>query len=151
MHLLHLYVCLYSDFWVSLVTKLIYQKESITHHTIHHIIQTIIFYCGLTIIFWYLHSNPLFFVSMVTTSFCCPWQQLIVSMVTVPKLVAPGNKKFIRSIRSMCSDGHFCFLSYRQILNIDLYRSKSHLNWSVMETDPWSLYLFLYLSTERET
>ena len=54
---------------------------------------------------------------MVTTSICCPWQQLIVSMVTVSKLVAPGNFYLFHS------DGHFCFLSYRQILYIDLYRS----------------------------
>ena len=37
------------------------------------------------------------------------------------------------------SDGHFCFLSYRQFLYIDLsiylYRSMFHLNWPVMESD----------------
>ena len=55
------YVCLYSDFWVSLVTKLNCQIESITHHTFLHIIQTIIFYCGLTIIFWYFLLETIIF------------------------------------------------------------------------------------------
>ena len=58
-------------------------------------------------------------------------------MVTVSVLVANSNKKLFHS------DGHFCFLSCRQFLYI--YRSISHLNWPVMESDLWSLYLFHYL------
>ena len=43
------------------------------------------------------------------------------------------------------SNGHFCFFSYRQFFYTDLYRSMFHLNWPVMESDLWSLYLFPYL------
>ena len=66
--------CVHLTFGVGLVTKLICQM--ISRQTIIFLLTTIIFlvFSIETIIF--------FVVTMVTMSISCPWQQLLVSMVT---------------------------------------------------------------------